>query len=86
MDKVINMNELIGAAAGDQQHMLGKFLYFSLANLLVDGKYLVLRNGVLIYAKRNTQQRVFMCGQVLWLRAGNESCELITALVHNIRC
>ena len=36
MDKVINMNELIGAAAGDQQHMLGKFLYFSLANLLVD--------------------------------------------------
>lgn len=36
MDKVINMNEFIGAAAGDQQHMLGKFLYFSLANLLVD--------------------------------------------------
>lgn len=29
---------------------------------------------------------LFMCGQVLWLRAGNESCELITALVHNIRC
>lgn len=36
MDKVINMNELIGAAAGDRQHMLGKFLYFSLTNLLVD--------------------------------------------------
>ena len=36
MDKVINMNEFIGATAGDQQHMLGKFLYYSLANLLVD--------------------------------------------------
>lgn len=36
MDKVINMNEFIGAAAGDRQHVLGKFLYFSLTNLLVD--------------------------------------------------
>lgn len=36
MDKIINMGEFIGAAKGDKQHMLGKFLYFSLANLLVD--------------------------------------------------
>ena len=36
MDKVINMGEFIGAAAGDRQHMLGKFLYFSLSNLLVE--------------------------------------------------
>lgn len=36
MDKLINMDEFIGAAAGDRQHMLGKFLYFSLSNLLVD--------------------------------------------------
>ena len=30
------MNQFLGAAQGDQEHMLGKFLYFSLANLLVD--------------------------------------------------
>lgn len=36
MDNVINMGEFIGAAAGDKQHMLGKFLYFSLSNLLVE--------------------------------------------------
>ena len=36
MDNVINMGEFIGAAAGDRQHMLGKFLYFSLSNLLVE--------------------------------------------------
>ena len=30
------MNEFIGAAAGDRHHILGKFLYFSLTNLLVD--------------------------------------------------
>ena len=36
MNKLINMDEFIGAAAGDRQHMLGKFLYFSLSNLLVD--------------------------------------------------
>ena len=29
MDNIINMGEFIGAAAGDKQHMLGKFLYFS---------------------------------------------------------
>ena len=36
MDNVINMGEFIGAATGDERQMLGKFLYFSLANLLVD--------------------------------------------------
>ena len=36
LPKLINMDEFIGAAAGDRQHMLGKFLYFSLSNLLVD--------------------------------------------------
>lgn len=35
-EKIINMNEFLGAAQGDAEHMLGKFLYFSLANLLVD--------------------------------------------------
>ena len=34
MDNVINMGEFIGAATGDKRHMLGKFLYFSLSNLL----------------------------------------------------
>ena len=37
-EKIINMNQFLGAAQGDQEHMLGKFLYFSLANLLVDSK------------------------------------------------
>ena len=36
MDNVISMDRFIGAAKGDKQQMLGKFLYFSLANLLVD--------------------------------------------------
>ena len=36
MDKVIDMRNMIGAAEGDKEHMLGKFLYFSLANLLVE--------------------------------------------------
>lgn len=35
-EKIINMNQFLGAAQGDREHMLGKFLYFSLANLLVD--------------------------------------------------
>ena len=35
MDNVISMDRFIGAAKGDEQQMLGKFLYFSLANLLV---------------------------------------------------
>lgn len=32
----MNMNSFIGAAEGEKEHMLGKFLYFSLANLLVE--------------------------------------------------
>ncbi len=36
MGNVLNMNEFIGTAQGDKAHMLGKFLYFSLANLLVE--------------------------------------------------
>ena len=36
MDNVISMDRFIGAAKGDERQMLGKFLYFSLANLLVD--------------------------------------------------
>ncbi len=36
MDNIFNMRDFIGAAEGDKDHMLGKFLYFSLANLLVE--------------------------------------------------
>lgn len=36
MSNPINMNSFIGTAEGDETHMLGKFLYFSLSNLLVE--------------------------------------------------
>lgn len=36
MDNIFNMRDFIGTAEGDKDHMLGKFLYFSLANLLVE--------------------------------------------------
>ena len=36
MDNVFDMHDFIGTSQGDEAHMLGKFLYFSLANLLVD--------------------------------------------------
>lgn len=36
MSEPINMSTFIGATEGDKSHMLGKFLYFSLANLLVE--------------------------------------------------
>ena len=36
MDKVFDMRDFIGTAQGDKAYMLGKFLYFSLANLLVE--------------------------------------------------
>lgn len=36
MEKTINMNEFLAASSGDKEHMLGKFLYFTLANLLVE--------------------------------------------------
>ena len=40
MDNIFDMHDFIGTSQGDQAHMLGKFLYFSLANLLVDKKEL----------------------------------------------
>ncbi len=36
MEKLIDMKNFVAAAEGDQEHMLGKFLYFTLANLLVE--------------------------------------------------
>ena len=36
MDNVFDMHDFVGAGQGDKEHMLGKFLYFSLANLLVE--------------------------------------------------
>ena len=36
MSNLFDMNDLVATAQGDQAHMLGKLLYFSLANLLVD--------------------------------------------------
>lgn len=36
MKKTINMNEFLAASSGEKEHMLGKFLYFTLANLLVE--------------------------------------------------
>lgn len=36
MDNIFDMRNLIGATEGNKDHMLGKFLYFSLANLLVE--------------------------------------------------
>ena len=40
MAKTINFSEIIGAATGEHSNMLGKFLYFSLSNILVDKKEL----------------------------------------------
>ena len=36
MDNTIQLKNLVGAAHGDTNHMLGKLLYFSLPALLVD--------------------------------------------------
>ena len=36
MGNVVDMHDFIGTSQGDKAHMLGKFLYFSLANLLVE--------------------------------------------------
>lgn len=36
MAEILNMNDFLGAAQGDHANMLGKFLYFSLADLLVE--------------------------------------------------
>lgn len=35
MDNILNMNDFLGSAEADSNHVLGKFLYFSLTNLLV---------------------------------------------------
>ena len=36
MDNVFDMKDFVGTSQGDKEHMLGKFLYFSLSNLLVE--------------------------------------------------
>ena len=36
MNNVFDMKDFIGTSQGDKEHMLGKFLYFSLSNLLVE--------------------------------------------------
>lgn len=36
MAEILNMNHFVGASQGEEENMLGKFLYFSLANLLVE--------------------------------------------------
>ena len=36
MNNITNFQDIIGAAQGEQSNMLGKFLYFSLANILVE--------------------------------------------------
>ena len=40
MDNVFDMHDFVAAGQGDKEHMLGKFLYFSLANLLVEKEQL----------------------------------------------
>lgn len=40
MEKTINFCDVIGASSGEHSNMLGKFLYFSLSNVLVDKKEL----------------------------------------------
>ena len=34
--EIMNFKDVVGATSGENRHMLGKFLYFSLANLLVE--------------------------------------------------
>ena len=40
MEKLIDFDHVIGASSGEHRNMLGKFLYFSLSNILVDKKEL----------------------------------------------
>ena len=40
MNNVFDMHDFVAAGQGDEAHMLGKFLYFSLANLLVEKEQL----------------------------------------------
>ena len=36
MSDIISMNDMLGVASGDKNNMLGKLLYFSLSDLLID--------------------------------------------------
>ena len=36
MSDVISMNDMLGVASGDKNNMLGKLLYFSLSDILID--------------------------------------------------
>ena len=36
MNNIVSFQDIIGASQGNQTHMLGKFLYFSLSNILVE--------------------------------------------------
>lgn len=40
MGEIFDMHDFVAAGQGDKEHMLGKFLYFSLANLLVEKEQL----------------------------------------------
>ena len=40
MNHIISFQNIVGAAQGEQSHMLGKFVYFSLANILVEKEQL----------------------------------------------
>ena len=41
MNNITNFKDIVGASTGEQAHMLGKFLYFSLSNILVEKEPLV---------------------------------------------
>lgn len=50
MTDVISMNDMLGVASGDKNNMLGKLLYFSLSDLLIDKEKLTeLCAGMSIY-------------------------------------
>ena len=36
MNNITNFKDIVGASNGEHAHMLGKFLYFSLSNILVE--------------------------------------------------
>ena len=41
MNNITNFKNIVGASNGEQAHMLGKFLYFSLSNILVEKEPLI---------------------------------------------
>ena len=47
MNNIMNFQDIIGASQGEQSHMLGKFLYFSLSNILVEKDHLATLCGTL---------------------------------------